>query len=257
MILDRIVERKKQEVEALSHITVQRRPDRSFLEALKKPKRKGAVIAEVKKASPSKGVFTEQFDPVDIARSYEEAGADALSVLTDRDFFQGDPAYIRRIKEAVSLPVLRKDFLIDKKQIDESVELGADAVLLIAAILTPETLGHFFRYAKSLGLDVLVEVHSKEELEAVINECEPDLLGINNRNLKTFETSLIKTKEVAASVPDGSLLISESGIHTSEDAAQVLSYGARGMLIGESLMLAIDKREKLNDLFKGAAKGEA
>ncbi|WP_026689490.1 indole-3-glycerol phosphate synthase TrpC [Alteribacter aurantiacus] len=255
-MLDRIVERKQQEVREMKPMSLQPQPNRPFLGKLKEPNRAGAVIAEVKKASPSKGVFSEAFDPVAIALAYERAGADAISVLTDRDFFQGDPSYIKKIKEIVGLPVLRKDFVIDKKQIDESIHLGADAILLIAAILPPKTLGDFHRYARQLGLDVLVEVHSEEELLNVLNECEPDLVGINNRNLKTFETSLEKTKIVAKNVPKETLLISESGIHTNEDVKSVLEYGANGMLIGESLMLAANKEKKLDELFKGVVPRE-
>nr|WP_245415696.1 indole-3-glycerol phosphate synthase TrpC [Alteribacter populi] len=250
MILDHIVEQKRKEVNRIVPENPRPKRKRSFLQALKRPNRQGAVIAEIKKASPSKGTFIEHFDPVAIARAYEQAGADALSVLTDQQFFQGDASYIKKVKSHVSLPVLRKDFIIDQSQIDESANIGADAILLIAAILSPRKLIEFHDYARSLGLDVLVEVHSKEELHRILQEGTPELIGVNNRDLQTFKTNLNHTKEVAKLIPPQAIAISESGIHSCHDVERVLSYGAKGMLIGESLMLAADKISKLEDLFK-------
>lgn len=246
MYLDRIVETKKKEVQTLketlnlaeaeSRIAAMP-PTLGFEAALRRPKRPGmALIAEVKKASPSKGLIREDFHPVQLARAYEEAGADCLSVLTDRDYFQGSPDYLTDIRAAVGLPLLRKDFVIDETQIYEARLIGADAVLLIAAILPVQRLRELKQVAESLGLDTLIEVHNAEELDNVLQVTDHGLIGVNNRNLHTFETDLATTVELAKRVPERALLISESAIRTAEDIAYVGAGGARGVLIGETFM---------------------
>lgn len=189
----------------------------------------------MKKASPSKGLIAPGADPVAMARTYEAAGAAAISVLTDVQYFRGSLADLQAVRQAVHVPVLRKDFIIDELQIDEARAAGADAVLLIAAALTADRLRELARYGKSLGLDVLVEVHAREELAAAL-AAEPSVLGINNRNLHTFEVSLDTTGQILAEVPEGIPVIAESGIHTAEDARQMAACGVNGILVGESLM---------------------
>jgi indole-3-glycerol phosphate synthase len=236
--LTRILETKRQEVERLRN---QPQPDlsqlppcRGFARAI--AEQAGlAVVAEVKRASPSKGLIATHFDPVATARTYERAGACAVSVLTDHTWFQGSLEHLRAVKAAVRLPVLRKDFLIDELQIIEARAAGADAVLLIAAALEADRLAELAAYARSLGLDVLVEVHDVRELEAAL-AASPSVLGVNNRNLHTFEVNLETTREVLRHVPADVLIIAESGIHSAEDARYMERCGARGILVGESLM---------------------
>lgn len=210
------------------------------------------LIAEVKKASPSKGLIRADFDPVTIARGYEAGGADCLSVLTDKDYFQGSGVYLQQVREAVQLPLLRKDFIIDEKQIYEARLLGADAILLIAAILTPQQLAAFTDTAAALGLDILIEVHDRTELETVLSTGKAEhpgvLLGINNRNLKTFETSLSATEELAALLPAGLPVISESGITGPEDIAYLRKTRATGVLVGEYLMRQPDVEQAIHQL---------
>lgn len=246
MYLDRIVETKRREVQQLKETLNIAEAERriagmpstlGFEAALRSPKRSGmALIAEVKKASPSKGLIREDFHPVQLAQAYESAGADCLSVLTDTDYFQGSAEYLTQIREAVKLPLLRKDFVIDETQIYEARLIGADAVLLIAAILPANRLKELKAAAEALGLDTLIEVHNAEELHTVLQVTDRGLIGVNNRNLNTFETSLTVTAELAALVPAQALLISESAIRTAEDIAYVGSNGARGVLIGETFM---------------------
>ena len=198
-----------------------------------------ALIAEVKKASPSAGVICTDFDPVRIAREYEAAGASCLSVLTDEKFFQGSLDYLRQIRAAVRLPLLRKDFIIDERQILEAIEWGADAILLIVAILDDERLNRFHSLATEAGLTVLVEVHDEAELERAIALGAP-LIGVNNRNLKTFQVDLATTERLAGklftSSAKSSLLVAESGIHSKADVERVAKCGARAILVGESLV---------------------
>lgn len=262
MYLDKIVATKIKEVEAFSDSfsLAQAERDiaalpqtRGFRKALTQGKNRDmGLIAEVKKASPSKGLIREDFDPVSIAKGYEAGGADCLSVLTDTDYFQGSAAYLQQVKEAVNLPLLRKDFIIDEKQIYEARILGADAVLLIVAILTPDKLSHFIEIATGLGMDVLIEVHDRNELAVVLSTDKitlPNvLLGINNRNLRTFETSLETTAELAALVPQGVPVISESGIAGPSDIDYLRTTGAHGVLVGEYLMRQANVEDAVNGL---------
>ncbi len=263
-ILDTIVEQKKREVAALPDevISVQvlkdaltkRGDHRGFTNNLRHP-RKGSValIAEVKKASPSAGVICPDFDPVRIAKEYEAAGASCLSVLTDEKFFQGSLAYLKQIRAAVSLPLLRKDFIIDERQILEAVECGADAILLIVAILSDGDLERFHRLTTEAGLAALVEVHDEVELERALR-IEARLIGVNNRNLKTFSVDLGTTERLAehlfgsVSTPDEVLLVAESGIHTRRDVERLAHSGARAILVGESLMRGASIATKVDEL---------
>ncbi|HWD21113.1 MAG TPA: indole-3-glycerol phosphate synthase TrpC [Verrucomicrobiae bacterium] len=255
-ILDKIVAQKEQEAAALPRAQEGAgvRPDRrDFLAALQRPKRGGvALIAEVKKASPSAGVICADFDPVRIARAYEAGGAACLSVLTDQQFFQGSLEYLRAIRSAVSLPLLRKDFMISDRQIFESVHAGADAILLIVRILDDARLKDFHALATSLGLAALVEVHDDAELDRAL-AMGAKLIGVNNRNLDTFVVDLATTERLAARVPADVLLVAESGIHARADVARVQAAGARAILVGESLMKnPAQIGEKINALLPSA-----
>ena len=207
-----------------------------------------AVIAEVKKASPSKGVIREDFNPAEIAISYEQGGAACLSVLTDVDFFQGADAYLQQARGAVSLPVLRKDFTVDAYQVHEARALGADCILLIVAALQPEQLASLHATAIDAGLDVLVEVHNAVELEQAL-KLDTRLIGINNRNLHNFETSLSNTYDLLANIPDDRIVVTESGIHTAEDVAAMRSHDVNAFLVGEAFMRAPEPGEELRRLF--------
>lgn len=270
MYLDKIVATKIKEVEALgaSFSLAQAERDiaalpetRGFRKALTLNKNRDmGLIAEVKKASPSKGLIREDFDPISIAKGYEAAGADCLSVLTDKDYFQGSAAYLEQVKEAVKLPLLRKDFIIDEKQIYEARILGADAILLIVAILTPAQLSLFTEIASGLGMDVLIEVHDRNELEVVVGTdkiTHPNvLLGINNRNLRTFETSLVNTAELAALVPQGVPVISESGIAGPMDIDYLRMTGTHGVLVGEYFMRQANVEDAVIGLLGALSNGK-
>ena len=223
---------------------------RAFIEQLRKTanKNQNAVIAEIKKASPSKGVIRNQFDPVEIALSYERNGAACLSILTDQQYFQGSDAFIRIVKNHVSLPILRKDFIIDSYQVYEAKTLGADCILLIVAALTIDQLKQLSDLAKALELDVLVEVHDMTELEIAL-KLDIGLVGINNRNLKTFETTLNTTIELIKSIPSGVTVVTESGIKTSDDVALMLANQVNCFLVGEAFMKSDDPGEALKQLF--------
>ena len=236
---------------------IQRRGDgvRDFFGALANPRRGDVgLIAEVKKASPSLGIICPDFDPVRIAREYEAAGASCLSVLTDEQFFQGSLEYLKAIRAAVSVPLLRKDFIIDERQILEAIEWGADAILLIVAILTDDQLSHFHALADAAGLTALVEVHDEAELERAL-KCGARLVGVNNRDLKTFKVDLATTERLATKLFNSDLetrashlLVAESGIHSRADVTRLKACGARAILVGESLMKTGDITAKAGEL---------
>jgi indole-3-glycerol phosphate synthase len=295
-ILDEIVEEKKREVAKLParliaagdlrDALLERGERRDFIAALKACRRRGnesqikaksepphvgsyqtmALIAEVKKASPSAGVICPDFDPVRIAREYEAAGASCLSVLTDEKFFQGSLDYLRQIRATVKLPLLRKDFIIDERQILGAIEWGADAILLIVAILSDAQLERFHALATEAGLAVLVEVHDEVELNRAL-KITPALIGVNNRNLKTFQVDLATTERLATKMEDGRsrmakspasssilnpppspLLVAESGIHTRADVERLERCGAKAILVGESLMKGSGIGAKVREL---------
>ena len=258
-ILKRILARKVEEIDArnrecslreLSQRLTDADAPRGFIERMEQKMDAGqlAVIAEVKKASPSRGVLREDFDPAQIATSYERGGAACLSVLTDIDFFKGADAYLQQARAACSLPVLRKDFIIDPYQIYEARVIGADAILLIVAALGDAMLRELLQLADHLDMDVLVEVHDREELERALRTPAP-LLGINNRDLHSFETSLDITLGLLDLIPDDRLVVTESGIHTVEDVAVMCSRGVNAFLVGETFMKAPEPGEKLAELF--------
>ena len=208
---------------------------RSFRKAIESAGEKLAIIAEIKKASPSAGVIVESFDPVTIAKNYERAGASAISVLTDVKFFQGSLEHLRNVRSAVSLPLLRKDFIWDRAQIAESAANGADAILLIVAALTQDQLVRMLKAAKEFRLDALVEVHSVDELQRAL-EAGAEIVGINNRDLTTFDVDLAVTEKLCREVPDEIILVSESGIKTPRDVARMKACGVDALLVGEALM---------------------
>lgn len=209
-----------------------------------------AVIAEVKRASPSAGTIAHDFDPLAIAESYAEAGANALSILTDEKYFQGHLSYLAKIREKVDLPILRKDFIIDEVQIFESVVAGADAILLIVGALEQEQLVHLLDVAANYQLDVLVEVHDLEEMERAL-ETGARIIGVNNRNLRTFEVDLETTERLSEEVGPDHILVSESGIYTGTDTKRIRSWGADAILVGEALMRATDRTAKMAELKGG------
>jgi len=256
VILDQIVQSKREEIaehkrqrplEALADAELYRAPRRGFAAALARPGR--AVIAEVKKASPSRGVIRADFDAVAIARAYASGGARALSVLTDAPFFQGSLAYLEAIRRVVDLPLLRKDFVLDPYQVHEARAFGADAVLLICAILDDDTLHELFRLASRLDLDALVEVHSREELERAVR-CGATLVGINNRDLRTFVTRLEVAETLAPLAPRQMTVVAESGLKTAADLERLEAAGVRAFLIGETLMAAPNPAAALGALLR-------
>jgi len=207
-----------------------------------------AVIAEIKKASPSKGVIREHFVPADIARSYERGGAACLSVLTDVDYFQGADTYLQQARNATNLPVIRKDFIVHPYQVAEARALGADCILLIVAALDKAQLTDLNQQAQELGLDVLVEVHDAAELELAL-DLPNELVGINNRNLHTFDVTLDTTIQLLANIPKDKIIVTESGIFTYEDVALMRAHNVNAFLVGESFMRADEPGEKLAELF--------
>jgi indole-3-glycerol phosphate synthase len=260
--LERIVQAKRAELEHLRaevpqsdlESKVAPRPGGVFRNALLE-RREGqaelAVIAELKKASPSRGILCAgEYDPPAIARSYQHAGARALSVLTDKEFFQGSLDDLRRVKEATSLPVLRKDFTLTEYHVYEAAIAGADAILLIVAILQPAELTSLLRLSRSLGLDVLVEVHTSEELQVAL-DAGSDLIGVNNRNLKTFEVSLNTSFKLIDSIPDSIVAVSESGLRSAKDLEQLRAAGFDAFLIGERFMTEKDPGIALKTMLAG------
>jgi indole-3-glycerol phosphate synthase len=270
-VLDKIVAEKKMEVARLPErvlaagdlrdALIEHGERRDFLAALRQPRRGDiALIAEVKKASPSAGVICQDFDPVRLAKEYEAAGASCLSVLTDEKFFQGSLDYLRQIRAGVKLPLLRKDFMIDERQILEAIEWGADAILLIVAILSDEQLKKFHSLAVEAGLAALIEVHDETELARAL-KVGAKLIGVNNRNLKDFKVDLATTEKLAAKLKSGTgfqpvsdrqdacptLLVAESGIHTRADVERLKKCGAKAILVGESLMRG-DIQSKVREL---------
>jgi indole-3-glycerol phosphate synthase len=260
-ILERIVASKKVEIAAtmasapealLEQMLPAAPPVRDFLGALR-ASGNIRIIAEVKKASPSAGVIRHDFDPVAIARIYEAHGAACISVLTDKPFFQGELGFLTAVRSAVEAPVLRKDFILTRYQILEARLAGADAVLLIAEILTPSELKRLLQEARALGMEALVELHDAENLPAVL-ESGASIIGVNNRDLRTFETRLELTIELAKSIPTDRCLVSESGLRTHEDVERLQAAGVRAILVGESLMRASDIGKQL-DLLRGLSAG--
>lgn len=258
-ILDRINQRKVEEIAErkklrsesdLLSIAKQMDSCRGFEAALRAKINQGnsAVIAEIKKASPSKGVIREDFHPAEIAKSYEKGGAACLSVLTDKDFFQGDEAYLKAARAAVELPVIRKDFLIDPYQIVEARSIGADCVLLVVASLAQQQLVDLHACARELGMDVLIEVHNSEELDIAL-PLEDSILGINNRNLHDFTTSLNATIDLLPRIPKDRLVVTESGIHQIEDVQLMRNNAVNAFLVGEAFMRADDPGAELARLF--------
>ena len=260
-ILKKIVARKWEEIaersprvslEALRQRAAEADPVRGFVAAMERRirNRQPAVIAEAKKASPSKGVIRASFDPARIAVEYERGGAACLSVLTDRDFFQGCEAYLQQARAACRLPVIRKDFIVDPYQVYEARAMGADCILLIAACLEDGRMADLTELARALGMDVLVEVHDAAELERTLPLGLP-LVGVNNRDLRSFKTRLETTYELLERVPEGRIVVTESGIHTPEDVAAMRDRGVHAFLVGEAFMRADRPGEKLRELFEG------
>ena len=258
-ILNRILQRKIEEIAVAKQqaplAQLQQQLDtasapRGFRRALRDKQSSGlsAVIAEIKKASPSKGVIREDFDPVQIAKSYAAGGAACISVLTDRDFFQGHDDFLVAARNACLLPVIRKDFIIDPYQVYEARALGADCVLLIVAALEDRALRDLYRLSSDLGMDTLVEVHNQHELERAML-LDLDMLGINNRNLHTFETSLSTTLDLLDQLPESCLVVTESGIHSSEDVQLMRDHGVNSFLVGEAFMRAEEPGAELQVLF--------
>ncbi|MEJ2108013.1 MAG: indole-3-glycerol phosphate synthase TrpC [Acidiferrobacteraceae bacterium] len=260
-ILKRILVRKAEEIsartartplEALKQQCADADPTRGFVRALRARVDDGrpAVIAEIKKASPSKGVLREDFDPAAIAESYARHGAACLSVLTDVDFFQGADQFLRDARAACALPVLRKDFVLDPYQVYESRVLDADCILLIAAALGDQQMGELYGLARELGMDVLVEVHNGDELNRAL-ALDLDMIGINNRDLHTFDTRLETTLDLLPDIPGDCLVVTESGIHTTDDVQHMRKHGVNAFLVGEAFMRAADPGVRLAELFAG------
>ena len=258
-ILKKILARKYEEIaERSARVTIPQLIEQAVLAsaprgfskaiAAKTAAGQSAVIAEIKKASPSKGVIREDFDPAAIAQSYERGGAACLSVLTDVDFFQGADKHLKMARDACGLPVIRKDFIIDEYQIYEARAMGADCILLILSELTPEQIIQLHAVALSLGLDVLIEVHDEQELDVALT-LENPMIGINNRNLHTFEVSLDNTYKLLKKIPNGKIVITESGIHSSEDVVAMHKHNVHAFLVGEAFMRSDEPGARLTEMF--------
>jgi len=250
-MLERILEEKRKEVRELKREYTVGDLNNSmvmpFALALTSKKPELAVIAEIKKASPSKGILVHNWDPLSLAQAYSDNGASAISILTDRSFFQGDPSYLQLIKQKVELPLLRKDFIIDAVQVHQSRELGADAVLLIAAILDYSLLLHLVEMTIGLGMEPLVEVHNRRELMAVM-DTPARVIGVNNRNLQDFTVSLNISLELAGLIPPHIIKISESGIRNRADIELLREASYDAILVGEALVTAGNTAQKLGEL---------
>jgi len=260
-ILKKIIARKEQEVierkknisfDQLMKKAYDNRETIDFYQALKNKVdlKQNAIIAEIKKASPSKGILRENFNPVEIAKSYEAHGAACLSVLTDKDFFQGDDQFLIDVREAVSLPILRKEFIIDPYQVLEARVMGADCILLIAACLSDGEMEILAQHAMQLNMDILIEVHNAEELKRAL-QLPLIMIGINNRNLRTFDVSLQTTVDLLSEIKDDMLVITESGILNSKDVAFMHEHDVYSFLVGEAFMRQDDPGVALQEIFKG------
>lgn len=258
-ILEKILRRKREEIaersktvsiEELKTQAAQADPVRGFIASIEQRivDNKAAVIAEIKKASPSKGVLREHFDPAAIASSYDKHGAACISVLTDKDFFQGGEDCLQQARAACSIPVIRKDFIIDPYQVYEARAINADCILLIVAALNDAALQELLDLAHALGMDVLMEVHDEEELERAL-KTGARLIGINNRNLRTFDTSLSTTIDMLNKIPEDHIVVTESGIHTPDDVKLMRDNNVHAFLVGEAFMKAEEPGSKLAELF--------
>jgi len=257
MILSKIINEKRQEVERLrSRMPLEKLKGlagkvylkSSFKRNITRPHHMN-LIAELKKASPSRGIIRGDFNPLKIALTYQANGAGAISVLTDERFFEGDIKLLKELKQKITIPLLRKDFIIDEYQIYESIYRGADAILLIANILTEEELMHFYRMAKDMGLDVLMEVHNEEDVEKAL-KTGASIIGINNRDLNTFRVDLAVTQRLIRLIPENKVKVSESGIKTYEDVMFLKSLGINAVLIGEAFMETDDIASKMRELMR-------
>lgn len=257
MILSRILEEKRREIEKaqanVSFSEMKKKAESVYIKSSFKRNisRKGHInlIAELKKSSPLKGIIRHDFDPIKIALTYHAAGASALSILTDERFFDGKLEYLKMVKDRVTLPVLRKDFIIDEYQVYESAAYGADALLLIAHILTQEELKRYHTIAKDLGMDVLVEVHNAEEVEKALSS-HASIIGINNRDLTNFDVDISVTQQLIRMIPENKVIVSESGIESYEEIMFLKSLGVNAVLIGETLMRAENIGEKVRELMR-------
>jgi len=258
-ILQKILQRKAEEItqasakESLANLSKRAEtalPVRGFIQSIEKKivAKQAAVIAEIKKASPSKGVMRENFIPADIAKSYAKGGAACLSILTDRDFFQGSAEFLMQAREATELPVIRKDFIIDPYQVYEARAMNADCILLIVSALGDASLNELLALAQHLDMDVLMEVHDRQEMQRAI-ESGARLIGVNNRNLRTFDVSLKTTLDMLDMLPDDRILVTESGIHAAADVRLMRRHNVNSFLVGEAFMRADEPGEKLAELF--------
>ena len=257
MILPKIIEEKKREVDRaqkrISLSAMKKKAESLYIRSMfkKNISRKGHInlIAEIKKSSPSKGVIRPSFEPIKIALTYQAAGASALSVLTDERFFDGKLEYLHLVKERVTIPVLRKEFIIDEYQVYESAVNGADAILLIAHILTQEELNRYFSIAKELGMDILVEVHNEEELDKALAS-PASIIGINNRDLTSFNMDIATTQKLIRLIPENKVIVAESGIKSYEQVMFLKSLGVNAVLIGEIFMRTKNIGEKVRQLMR-------
>ncbi len=258
-VLEKIIDRKREEIaerlqqrslDEVKQLAAEQSPARGFVASMERKIEAGqaAVIAEIKKASPSKGVIREDFYPAELAKSYERGGAACLSVLTDVDFFQGSDSYLQEARSASSLPVIRKDFIVDEYQVYEARAIGADCILLIVAVLEFDQMERLNSLAHELGMDVLVEVHNADELELAL-KLPNRLIGINNRNLHTFEVSLDHTFALLHRIDDSRLVVTESGILTIDDVLAMRGHNVNAFLVGETFMRAEDPGVKLLEMF--------